>query len=140
MRTSIVILACVLASVAQASPQTTLVRDVVNDPKPLVGREIRLMSLRCASEPGGKYACGTARRGKRLRVESLSLDYKTSAETRGILSSRCQGDLDRVSASCRFDVQLKVTGVRLDPPNASANAGAVNLSARRMDLFVASGR
>ena len=140
MRIAITVAACFLSAGAFAAPQSTAVRDVVKDPKPLVGREIRLTSLRCASEPGGRYACGTARQGKRLRVESLGLDFKTTADARGMLSSRCRGSLDRVDPSCRFDVELRVVGYRIEPPGSQAKTGGVNLSARRMDLFVAGHR
>ena len=134
MRKTITLALSMLASGAYAAPQNAAVRDVVNDPKPLVGREIRLTSLLCASEPGGRYACGTARRGIRLRVESLGLDFKTSAETRRVLSSRCRATLDRVEKACTFDVELRVGSYRIEQ-GAGPKAGGVSLSTRRMDLF-----
>ena len=140
MRKTLILAAFLLAHAAQAAPQSTAVRDVVKDPKPLVGREIRLTGLRCASEPGGRYACGTSRRGKPLRIESLGLDFRTSADMRKTLSSRCRASLERVDTSCRFDVELRVIGFRIDPPDARAKAGVVRLSARRMNLFAPGSR
>ena len=130
----IITVSVVLSGDAHALPQRVDISEVVRDPKLMVGRDIRLASAKCASEPSGKYACRIEKSGGTVRVESLSLSFKTSSDVRRKLVSRCTASLDKVEGVCVFDIEIKIAGVRLGS-TTSATSSEVILTARTLDLF-----
>ena len=108
---------------------------LLRDPKPLVGKQIRLTSLRCANEPNGVFACGSTTGGKRFRVESLALDFQTTAAVRRTLSAKCKSALTAVSSTCVFDAEFSFQSFRTTAPDGKVPYGTTSVSTRRMNLF-----
>lgn len=130
------ILPLLLTSVAASAQAVKVeVSDILRDPKPFVGRMIRIAGLQCASEPKGRFACGTKKDGQLVRIESLALDFRTSADVRRKLSASCRTPLDAVPPACKFDAEFKPLHVRANPSNTTTSTKSVVIQAQRMNLF-----
>jgi len=132
----IIVLPLLLSSPqAFAEAVEVAVPDILRDPKPFLGRMIRIAGLRCANEPKGLFACGTEQDGQLVRVESLALDFRTSAEVRRKLSASCRTPLAAVPPPCKFDAEFKPLNVRAGPPDTRLSKKTVFIKVQRMNLF-----
>ena len=132
-------MACLIPLVVplqSASAQTTSVEVAVllRDPTAFVGQMIRVAAVRCANEPSGTFACGAERDGQLVRIESLALDFKTSAETRRKLSTRCRTLLAAASDACTFAAEFKPLNVTTSPSDGKSPK-TVRFKTRRMNLY-----
>ena len=136
MKTIAIVLALLCtSSTAFAQARTVAVPDILRDPKPYVGRAIRIAGLRCANEPKGLFVCGTKQDSQLVRIESLALDFRTSTDVRRRLSANCRTSFEIAPQSCRFDAEFKPLNVRAGSPDSRSSRRTLFIKAQRMNLF-----
>ena len=125
----------VTGAVSAQTISTVEVEEFARGPQRFVGKPIRIVAARCVNEPKGKYACRADRNNVLVQVEGLSLDFRTSVDTRRKLSGQCRTPLVSAPESCTFAAEFKPLSFRTTRSEDRTSKTTIYVKVRRLDLF-----